>query len=89
MKLLILPLLLAGVGAGWLGLAPRDAAAAPQACDANDCNVKVECTPRGTCIITCTDSNGEIRCQKEIECDQVCDKECEKPCEGKMTCPKR
>ncbi|HEX6885703.1 MAG TPA: hypothetical protein VF530_20185 [Planctomycetota bacterium] len=87
MKLLLIPVLLAGVGAGWFGLraeatpevAPADG---PLSCPAEDCRVTVECTERDTCLVTCTDANDEIVCQQEIPCDAPCDKVCEKPCEG-------
>ncbi len=86
MKFLLLPLLLAGAGAGWYGLAPRAADATPEACVSKncplgDCRVTVECTDHGTCLITCYEASGEIRCQKEVDCDGPCDKACDKPCD--------
>ena len=82
MKLLVIPLLLAGAGAGWAGLRSdradpaEHALAASNECAASDCQVRVECTPRGTCLITCYEEDGSIRCQKEIECDEPCEDVC-------------
>ena len=76
MKLLIRPLLLlAGVGAGCQGIVPGAAHRVdcdPAACDPEGCRVSVECTDHGTCIVTCTEPNGEVRCQEEIPCDAPC-----------------
>ena len=93
MKLLLLPLLLLGVGAGGYGLLGGAKNELPEACDSSDCRVTVECTEHNTCIVTCFDANGDVRCQKEIECDEVCekvcDKPCDKPCEAPSSCSKR
>lgn len=81
MKLLLLPLLLVGAGAGWYGLGSAsadDSHASPQ----GDCRVTVECTERGTCLITCFEPNGDVRCQEEVECDEPCAKECTQPCDA-------
>ena len=86
MKLLLIPVLLAGAGAGWFGLradasnesGPADC---PPPCTSEDCRVTVECTERDTCLVTCYDANDEVVCQREIACDEPCDKACEKPCE--------
>ena len=82
MKLLLIPVLLAGAGAGWFGLRPEATPAdRPPACESEDCRVTVECTERDTCLVTCYDDAGEIVCQREIPCDEVCNKDCDKPCE--------
>jgi len=88
MKLLLLPLLLLGAGMGGYGLlgSPKDEI--PAACDTSDCRVTVERTGPDTCLVTCYDANGDIRCQKEVTCDETCQKDCEKPCEAKSTCSK-
>ncbi len=73
MKLLILSVLALASGAGWLGM--RSARPASNASDvggsalAAECHPKVECTPEGTCVITCYDDAGNICCQKEVDCD--------------------
>jgi hypothetical protein len=79
MKLLILPLVLAGAGAGWFGL--RAGGAALDA-GGDDCRVTVECTERGTCLVTCTDAAGAVRCQREVACDEPCERDCERSCGG-------
>jgi hypothetical protein len=86
MKLLLIPMLLAGAGAGWFGLR-TDAAAGdcPQPCDTEDCRVTVECTERDTCLVTCFDANDEVVCQREIPCDEPCDKACDSPCEERAS----
>jgi hypothetical protein len=71
MKILFLSLLTAGLGAGWLGLAAggestTGAAAAPE------CQLTFECTPRGTCLVTCHDETGAICCQEELDCERDC-----------------
>lgn len=76
MKFLLLPLLLLGAGAGY-GLAPQGDT--PAACD-QDCRVTVECTGRDTCIVTCYDASGEVRCRQEVPCDGPCDADCDEPC---------
>jgi len=81
MKLLILPLLLAGAGVGWYGRDARSSAAKAE-CDPADCHVTVECTDHGTCLVTCTDSSGTVRCQREVPCDGPCDKKCDEPCDS-------
>ena len=88
MKLLLLPLLLLA-GAGGYGLAASPTEETP-ACDPADCRITVECTERGTCIVTCFDENGDVQCQREVECDGPCDepgdKPCDKPCEPSQSC---
>jgi hypothetical protein len=87
MKLLLIPLLLAGAGAGWYGLSDSPAASdVPAACDPSGCRVTVEPTPRGTCIVTCYEEDGSIRCQEEIECSASCDRPCDAPCESASSC---
>ena len=90
MKLLLIPLLLL-LGACMSGHAVKSTATSVTAeeCDPSGCRVEVECTDRGTCIVTCFDANGDIRCQQEIECDGPCEKVCDKPCEAPSSCPKR
>jgi hypothetical protein len=86
MRLLLLPLLLlAGVGGGYslAGGTPDEVAGT---CDLADCRVTVECTERGTCIVTCYDADGDIVCQQEIECDAPCDKPCDEPCAPSKAC---
>lgn len=82
MKPLLIPLLLAGAGAGWFGLRPAPATegGAPP-CAARDCRVTVECTVRDTCIVTCYDANDELVCQREVACDEPCDRVCASPSE--------
>ena len=68
-KTALVSLLLAGVGLGSLkALAPSDG---PR-CSPADCDVKVECTPQGTCMVTCYAEDGSILCKKEIPCDGPC-----------------
>ncbi len=84
MKFLLLPLLAAAAGGiGGYGLAPRaeDAPASP--CNApSNCRMTIECTDRGTCLVTCFNENGQECCRQEVECDR----ECDSPCEGTRTC---
>lgn len=70
MKFAILSLLLAAAGMGTYGLRGEDARAAAPSDDA--CRVEVECTPAGTCLVTCYEADGSIRCQEELECDEPC-----------------
>jgi hypothetical protein len=77
MKLLLLPLLLAGVGAGWYGV---DARAAAEDCAA-DCRMTVECIGDDTCLVTCYEPDGSIRCQEELTCDEPCERPCDTPCD--------
>lgn len=89
MKLLLLPLLLlAGVGGYGLGGGVETPARAANTgeCDSSDCRITVECTDRGTCIVTCFEADGEIRCQQEIECDEPCEKTCDAPCPPSKSC---
>jgi len=83
MKLLLIPLMLVGAGAGWFGLKP-DATPAdcPAPCATEDCRVTVECTERDTCLVTCYDANDVVVCQQEIACEEACEKACDKPCEA-------
>ena len=55
-----------------------------------DCRIEVECTPRGTCLVTCYEDDGSIRCQEELECDEPCAKaeDCPLPCAPEKTCSK-
>jgi hypothetical protein len=89
MKPAILSLLLAAAGVGTLGLRSNDAADS-ETCPASDCRVEVKCTPRGTCLVTCYEDDGSIRCQKEIECDEPCaePKDCSSPCAPEKSCSK-
>jgi len=80
MKLLLLPLLLLGAGAGWYSL-DSPAVATTDDCDAGACRVEVECTGPDTCLVTCYDENGDVRCQQEVTCDEACDKQCDQPCD--------
>jgi hypothetical protein len=89
MKLALLSLLLAAAGVGTYGL--RDTAASTSdTCPASDCRVEVECTPAGTCLVTCFEDDGSIRCQEELECDEPCEpaKDCAAPCAPASTCSK-
>lgn len=81
MKFAILSLLLTAAGLGTYGLRDGEAEAS-DACPAADCRVEVECTPRGTCLVTCYEDDGSIRCQEELECDEPCApaEDCAKPC---------
>lgn len=79
MKLLLLPLLLLGAGAGGYGLLGSAKDELPEACDSSDCRIEVECTERNTCIVTCFDASGDVRCQQEVECDEPCERACETP----------
>lgn len=90
MKLLLLPLLLLGAGA-WYGFTAHasssDAApATSDSCDPENCHVTVECTDHHTCIVTCTDAAGNVRCREEVPCDDACQKNCEKPCDTSKAC---
>jgi hypothetical protein len=92
MKLFLLSLLLLGLTSGCNGLdarAQRVTGSAATECAGNDCDpsgcrVTVECTERGTCIVTCYEPDGSIRCQEEVACDAPCLKECES--EGAGSC---
>ena len=86
MKLLLLPLLLLGLGASGYGLLGSAKDELPAACDASDCRITVECTERNTCIVTCFDTDGDVRCQQEVACDKACEKACDKPCETPRSC---
>ncbi len=86
MKLFLLPLLLLGAGAGGFGLLGSAKDELPEACDTSDCRIEVECTERDTCIVTCYDAAGDIRCQQEVACDAPCEKVCDKPCEAPRSC---
>jgi hypothetical protein len=77
MKLLFLPLAAALSGLAWF-TAPRNAATAaddegcepcpPAACPVpEDCQVDVECTDDGTCLITCEGPGGKS-CEIELAC---------------------
>ncbi len=73
MKLLLLSLLATTLGGvGGYGLAGRTDELSSPAAAVSECRATVECTPRGTCIITCYDENGDECCRKEIECDRPC-----------------
>lgn len=100
MKLLLLfPLFLLGASAGAYRLgttpgseqAPRASAECSPLdcplteCPRSDCRVSVECTPRGTCLVTCLGANDEVLCQEEVTCDEPCEEPCPKPCEGAST----
>jgi hypothetical protein len=61
MKLFLVSTLLVASGAGWLGLSSSDT-------KATECRATVECTPQGTCVVTCYDDAGAVICQKEIAC---------------------
>jgi len=86
MKLLLLPLLLVGAGAGWFGLRPS-ADATPAAAPVAECRVTVERSGPDTCLITCYEADGSIRCQREIPCDGACEKACDKPCDKMLAKP--
>jgi hypothetical protein len=88
MKLLLIPMLLLGAGMGGYGLLGAGDEI-PATCDDSGCRVEVECTDRNTCIVTCYDADGDVRCQNEIACDEPCEKECQKPCEAPRSCPQR
>jgi hypothetical protein len=84
MKLLLLPLLLVGAGAGWFGLHGLHARSADDQkapCASGDCRVTVQCTGPDTCLVTCYDENDQIVCQREVTCDGPCDKACETRCD--------
>jgi hypothetical protein len=70
MKLFFLSTVLVATVAGWLGLTSSDEKA-PTAC-ATDCRATMECTPQGTCLVTCYDESGEVLCRKEIPCPTDC-----------------
>jgi hypothetical protein len=80
MKLLLIPLFLAGAGAGWYGLG--QSGSSETRTDCGDCRMTVECTERGTCIVTCTDANGEVRCREELDCPAPCAASGARPCKG-------
>ena len=73
MKLFLLSTLLLATGAGWLGLSSSSDAKTPAA-TTTECRATVECSPQGTCIVTCYDDAGEVICRKEIACSA---EECE------------
>ena len=86
MKFFLLPALLATLGGiGAYRLAPDDSCAAPTSCPTEDCNVTVECTPRGTCLVVCRDEDGRELCRQELPCDQ----ECDRPCDAPKSCSQR
>jgi hypothetical protein len=92
MKLLLLPLLLlAGLGGYGLRSGAKDEV--PAACSGADCRITVQCTGPNTCLVTCYDENGDVRCQKEVTCDGPCQKAgeatCKKSCEASSACPQR
>jgi len=74
-------MLLLGAGAGGYGLLGSAKDELPEACDSSDCRVEIECIDDDTCLVTCFDANGDIRCQQEVDCDDTCEKACDKPCE--------
>lgn len=69
MKLILSLALLTLAAAGWLGLTSSDA---KPAAAATQCHATVECTSRGTCVITCYDEDGEVCCVQEIPCPADC-----------------
>ena len=73
MKLFLLSTLLAvATGAGWLGLSSSSSdAKAPATCE-TECRATVECTPQGTCLVTCYDEAGEVCGREEIPCPVAC-----------------
>ena len=84
MKLLIIPLLCAAIGAGAYGL--RSGADDPSGCcPPSECRVTVECTGEQSCLVTCLDEDGDVLCQQEVQCDEACGTACatacEKPCD--------
>jgi hypothetical protein len=81
MKLLALPLLLLGAGAGWFSLQDRSTQATEPPCASEECRVTVQCTGPDTCLVTCTDENDQVVCQREVTCDEPCEKDCSKPCD--------
>jgi len=91
MKILLSTLLLLGASAGWYGLAP-DGSAAPEAVPspcAEDCTVTLECTPQGTCLLTCRDDAGAVVCEQELPCPKSCEPDtasCERPCPTTPAC---
>jgi len=88
MKLLLLPMLLLVACVSGSGL-KSGADELPAACDGSGCRVTVECTDRGTCIVTCYEADGSIRCQQEVACDEPCEQACKEPCETPSSCAKR
>lgn len=74
MKLLLVPLVAALLGAGWLGLASASSPDEPSSADPVRCDgrMTVECTDRGTCLVTCYDADGAVVCQRELSCDAEC-----------------
>ena len=70
MKLLLLPLLLVGAGLGALGM---NGGSAGRSANASDCRIEVECSDRGTCVVTCYDEQGNVRCREELACDRPCE----------------
>lgn len=89
MKLTLLSLVLAAAGLGTYGLRGAETEAS-ETCPASDCRVEVECTPRGTCLVTCYEDDGSIRCQEELECDEPCEpaEDCATPCAPTSGCSK-
>lgn len=85
MKLLIL-LVLGALGLGGLGLVPGASDASAPSRAATECDVSVECTPQGTCLIVCYDENGQECCREEIDCDGPCDQPCDSPCVAAPSC---
>jgi len=76
MKILLLSLLVTGLG--WFGgnqLTNADALneAAVETCNPNCEIVDIECTPVGTCVVTCTDRTTGETCEIEVDCDSDCD----------------
>lgn len=86
MKFLMIPLFLIGAGAGGYGLGSSNASDTTAACDPSDCRVTIECTPRDTCLVTCYEEDGSIRCQEEVACDEPCDRPCDVPCDPAKSC---
>ena len=71
MKLLLLTISTAILG---LGAAHINDKLSAQPCDGQDCEIRVECTPQGTCLVTCICPDG-TSCTREIECPD--DRGCE------------
>ena len=85
LKLLFATCLTALAGAGWFGLQPAAADGVPAvanecgpadcvpALDCEDlkgCDVTVEPTDRGTCLVTCESPDGEV-CSAEVDCEDA------------------
>jgi hypothetical protein len=64
MKLLLLTISTAILG---LGAAHWSDTPAVDACNTEDCDIRIECTSRGTCLVTCLCPDGRT-CTKEIDC---------------------